>query len=67
MADDPTAPVPADSAGKETPAAEETPHGRYIPYSGGSAGWFENSGVLKYERHQNYQFHREMDLPEVRS
>ena len=26
-----------------------TSEGRYIPYGGGSMGWFENSGVMKCE------------------
>jgi PilZ domain len=67
MADEPSAPVPAEAPAQKPARSEATASGRYIPYSGGSAGWFENSGVLKYERHNNYQFHREMDLPEVRS
>lgn len=45
---------------------EATRSGRYIPYSGGSAGWFENSGVLKSESRSNYRYHEEMDFPEVR-
>ena len=55
----------------EAPAVEpattdSTRRGRYIPYSGGSAGWFENSGVLKSERANNYGYAEEMDFPEVR-
>jgi hypothetical protein len=60
-------PAPAQETEQDPRAAEQTAGGRYIPYSGGSAGWFENSGVLKSERHNNYRFHQEMDLPEVRS
>lgn len=52
---------------EESISADLTPRGRYIPYSGGSAGWFENSGVLRSERRNNYLYHQEMDLPEVRS
>ena len=56
-----TAAVSAEGAQVET-----TPSGRYIPYSGGSAGWYENSGVLKSERRNNYRYYVEMDLPQVR-
>jgi len=58
-----------DVAAQETERKEpdSTPRGRYIPYSGGSAGWFENSGVMKSERRNNYQFEKEMNLPEVRA
>lgn len=44
-----------------------TQEGRYIPYSGGSMGWFENSGVLKSELGNNYLFHTVMQSDEVRS
>jgi len=56
-------------AGKapEAETTEQVPGGRYIPYGGGSAGWFENSGVMKSEQRNNYHFDREMDLPEVRT
>ncbi|HKJ00234.1 MAG TPA: PilZ domain-containing protein [bacterium] len=67
MASDPTALETESITPDDSPAADLTEHGRYIPYGGGSAGWFENSGVLKSERHNNYRFHAEMDLPEVRS
>ncbi len=62
---DPNKDVPAQETDRKEP--DVTPSGRYIPYSGGSAGWFENSGVMKSERRNNYQFDKEMDLPEVRS
>ena len=39
--------------------------GRYIPYSGGSAGWFENSGVSKSEQGNNYTFHTAVDKTKV--
>jgi hypothetical protein len=52
--------------GVEAAKAETTAQGRYIPYSGGSAGWFENSGVLKSERRNNYRYQEEMERPEVR-
>jgi len=29
--------------------------GRYLPYSGGLLGWFDNQMVLKTERHNNYK------------
>lgn len=46
---------------------EETgAEGRYIPYGGGSLGWFENSGVLKCERGNNYQFHTAVDTQKIR-
>ena len=46
---------------------ETTESGRYIPYSGGSMGWFENSGVLKCEGANNYLFYTEMASEVVRS
>lgn len=57
---------PRQEGQQESSASENTREGRYIPYSGGSAGWFENSGVMKSERRNNYGFHVEMELPEVR-
>jgi len=41
--------------------------GRYVPYSGGSLGWFENSGVLKSEIPNNYTFYTAVDANMVRS
>lgn len=46
---------------------ETLPHGRYIPYSGGSMGWFENQGVLKSERGNRYRFFDEMGSEYVRA
>lgn len=46
--------------------AETTPDGRYIPYSGGIMGWFENSGVLRKEVPNNYRFHTIIDASSVR-
>lgn len=46
---------------------ELTEEGRYIPYSGGSMGWFENSGVPNVERGNNYLFHTVMQSESVRS
>jgi PilZ domain len=43
------------------------PQGRYIPYSGGSMGWFENQGVLRCERGNNYRYRQVMDSEYVRS
>lgn len=59
----------APSADAQEPDAPQATAGsdRYLPYSGGSAGWFENSGVLKSERFNNYRYHVEMDRPDVRS
>ena len=41
--------------------------GRYVPHSGGLMGWFENSGVLKYEQANNYRFHTALSAEAVRS
>jgi hypothetical protein len=46
---------------------ETTPHGRYIPYSGGSMGWFENQSVLRCERNNRYRFHLVMESEYVRA
>ena len=46
---------------------EMTEEGRYIPYNGGSLGWYENSGVLKSEIPNNYLFHTVMASDTVRS
>lgn len=46
---------------------EETVYeGRYIPYSGGSAGWFENSGVMRGELANNYRFYTAVDAMRVK-
>jgi hypothetical protein len=58
------------AAGSEEPVAPEqelTEEGRYIPYSGGSMGWFENSGVLKCELGNNYLYYTAMASDRVRS
>ncbi|MFI5399912.1 MAG: PilZ domain-containing protein [SAR324 cluster bacterium] len=57
---------PAPQAGKPG-AGEYQSEGRYIPYSGGSLGWFENSGVLTVEKRNNYLFHTVMDPAMVRA
>ena len=46
--------------------AETMEDGRYIPYNGGVMGWFENRGVLRYERANNYQLHTVIDAKSVR-
>ena len=46
---------------KESIRAETTKDGRYIPYSGGIMGWFENAGVLKCEHPNNYRYHEMID------
>lgn len=46
---------------------ESTEEGRYIPYGGGSMGWFENSGVLKCELGNNYLYYTAMASDRVRS
>lgn len=48
-------------------ASDQLPQGRYIPYSGGSMGWFENQGVLKSERHNGYRFYTVMESEHVRA
>ena len=58
------APVEPEEHGPEVETTEE---GRYIPYGGGSMGWFENSGVLKCELPNNYLFHTVMASDRVRS
>ena len=45
----------------------KTEEGRYIPYSGGIMGWFENSGVMKSEIGNNYQFHEVMQSDAIRA
>jgi hypothetical protein len=49
------------------PVSHHQKDGRYIPYSGGSMGWFENSGVLNSERMNNYVFRTAMDGDLVRA
>lgn len=52
--------------GKDLIRAETSAEGRYIPYGGGSLGWFENSGILKSEKGNNYRFHAAIDTVRVR-
>lgn len=51
----------------EQDVGEMTEEGRYIPYGGGSMGWFENSGVMNSERGNNYLFHTLMNSDRVRA
>lgn len=46
--------------------SEQNPDGRYIPYSGGCMGWFENGGVLKCELPNDYKFNTVLDPTTVR-
>ena len=52
--------------GKSAYREETMDSGRYIPYSGGSMGWFENSGVLKSELGNDYTFYTVLDSELVR-
>lgn len=54
----------AEGNGEQPDTTEE---GRYIPYGGGSMGWFENAGVLKNERGNNYTFYTIMAGDVVRA
>ena len=72
---EPTSAAPVEQSGaaiaaegeESGPQHETTEEGRYIPYSGGSMGWFENSGVLKCELPNNYLFYTAMTSDRVRS
>lgn len=59
--------VSTEENAKESRSEEMTEEGRYIPYSGGIMGWFENSGVLKSELGNNYQFHILMQSDAIRA
>ena len=52
--------------GKDLIREETSTEGRYIPYGGGSLGWFENSGIPKSERGNDYKFHTAVDTAKVR-
>lgn len=54
-------------ASQTAKAGEHQNDGRYIPYSGGSLGWYENSGVPAAEKRNNYQFFTAMDAGTVRA
>ena len=51
---------------KASVRAETMEDGRYIPYSGGLMGWFENRGVPRRELPNNYRFHTVIDAQAVR-
>ena len=59
--------TPAEQAAGSSEVVEGRYVGRYIPYSGGCMGWFENSGVLKEEIPNNYTFHTAIDADMVRA
>jgi hypothetical protein len=73
MTETKTIPAPANpDEGKSPRAADagESQHqadGRYIPYAGGSLGWYENSGVLAGEARNNYKYFTAMDADMVRA
>ena len=48
------------------PAEDYTREGIYIPSSGGSRGWFENSGVALVEHSNNYRFQDAVDAEAFR-
>ena len=52
--------------GKDLIREETSAEGRYIPYAGGSLGWFENSGVPKCEKGNGYKFYTAIDTVKVR-
>lgn len=45
-----------------TPPEEYTSGGNYIPASGGTRGWFQNSGVLQVEYPNNYRYQEAIDV-----
>ena len=59
--------VSTEEDAQERQSSEKTEEGRYIPYSGGIMGWFENSGVMKSEIANNYQFHLVMQSDAIRA
>lgn len=52
--------------GKDLIREETGAEGRYIPYSGGSLGWFENSGIPRSEKGNAYKFYTAIDTVKVR-
>lgn len=40
---------------------------RYIPFMGGSLGWFENSGVTNVEKPSNYRYFTAVDTDRIRA
>ncbi|MEE8433640.1 MAG: PilZ domain-containing protein, partial [bacterium] len=59
--------VSTEENAEESRSADMTEEGRYIPYSGGVMGWFENSGVMKSEIGNNYQLHQLMQSDAIRA
>jgi len=57
----------ADSSAEGQAESTHQSDGRYIPYSGGSLGWYENTGVPARERGNNYAFHKAIDGEVVRA
>jgi hypothetical protein len=57
----PTAGVNLQELVYEPPQPGNQGDGRYIPYTGGSLGWFENCGVSKVEQPNDYQFFMAID------
>jgi len=57
---------PAAEGGQQPTDRRYQKDGRYIPYGGGSLGWFENSGVLSNERKNNYAFRTAMEADLIR-
>lgn len=51
---------------KDSVKSETLEDGRYIPYSGGIMGWFENGGVLNQEQGNNYRYHEVIDVNTMR-
>ena len=50
----------------ETDNKDISSYERYIPYGGGSLGWFENSGVMACELPNNYKFYQLLNAETVR-
>jgi hypothetical protein len=57
----PTAGVNLQELVYEPPQPGVQGDGRYIPYTGGSLGWFENCGVSKIELPNDYRFFMAVD------
>lgn len=56
-----------EQGGEGVAESQHQSDGRYIPYSGGSLGWYENSGVPAHEKANNYAFHTAIDSDIVRA
>lgn len=57
--------LPETPGGEALDSDEVKYAGRYLPYSGGSAGWYENEGVPKCEQGNNYGFHTAVNRERV--